>query len=201
MAATHPERLSASETLAHWIANFPFDIKILLDIAADRHLDTPKRALAIGVLSYILTPIDVLPDKLRSLGLIDDVMMLRLALAIIWDEKSDRRVLYEKMHPGVMSTLDQDVAFLEQAMGTACDGIRQLTLRQIDRPYQQATPQQVIYSDDLIEHLFTDATQFAARLRADISLPMRTLARFSPQEIVRLLETGLREEAWRTANL
>lgn len=201
MAGTNPDSMSPCETLAHWIANFPFDIKILLDIAGDKHLDIPKRALAIGVLSYILTPIDVLPDKLRSLGLVDDVMMLRLALATIWDEKSDRYNLYMKMHPGVMSTLDQDAAFLEKTLGTAYDGIHQLTLRQINRTYRQSTPEQVIYSDDLIDQIFNDATQFAARLRSDSSLALRTLARFSPPEIARLLETGLREEARREKRL
>ncbi len=199
MITTHSARASVSETLAQWIASFPFDIKILLDIASDRHLDTARRALAVGVLSYILTPIDVLPDTLRSLGLIDDVVMLRLALAAIWDGQSDRRNLYVKMHPNLMSTLDEDVTFLDQALGTASDGVRQLTLRQARRTYRNATPEQVIYSDDLIEHLFTDATKFAARLRADSSSPLRTLARFSPQDIVRLLETGLREEARRHA--
>lgn len=201
MVTSHSERLSVSEVLAQWIANFPFDIKILLDIANDRHIETPKRALAVGVLGYILTPIDVLPDKLRSLGLIDDVIMLRLALAVIWEEGGDRRDLYVEMYPRVMTTLDEDVAFLEGALGTACDSIRQLTLRQAQRTYRDTTPMQVIYSDDLIDYLFTDATKFAARLRAASSSPMRTLARFSPQEIVRLLETGLREEARRSGNL
>jgi hypothetical protein len=104
------------------------------------------------------------------------------------------------MHPGVMSTFDADVAFLKQTLGTACEGIRQLTLRQTQRRYRQATPWQVIHSDDMVERLFTDATQFAARLRADSSSPMHTLARFSPQEIARLLEIGLREEIQRASN-
>jgi uncharacterized membrane protein YkvA (DUF1232 family) len=190
MAQPHSERLSISQILAQWIASFPFDIKILLDIAGDRRLDTLRRALAIGVLSYILTPADVLPDTLRSLGLIDDVIMLRLTLAAIWEGQTDWRDLYVKMHPNIMAALDDDVAFLKQVLGIAYEGVCQLALSQV----------QVVYSDDLVEYLFTDATKFAARLRADPASPMRTLARFGPEDIAWLLENGLRQEA-RRANL
>lgn len=200
MAQPHSERLSISQILAQWIANFPFDIKILLDIAGDRRLDTLRRALAIGVLSYILTPADVLPDTLRSLGLIDDVIMLRLTLAAIWDGQTDWRNLYVKMHPNIMAALDDDVAFLKQVLGIAYEGVCQLALSQVQRTYREATAVQVVYSDDLVEYLFTDATNFAARLRADPASPMRTLARFSPEDIAWLLENGLHQEA-RRANL
>ena len=49
-----------------------------------RHPETPlmAKAVAIGVLAYALSPIDLIPDFIPVLGLLDDVILLPLGIAL-----------------------------------------------------------------------------------------------------------------------
>lgn len=49
-----------------------------------RHPDTPRapRLIAIAVLLYALSPIDLIPDFIPVLGLLDDVILLPLGIAL-----------------------------------------------------------------------------------------------------------------------
>lgn len=49
---------------------------------AQRHPDTPwyARAVALGVVAYALSPIDLIPDFIPVLGLLDDLILLPLGI-------------------------------------------------------------------------------------------------------------------------
>lgn len=51
----------------------------------DDALPLSVRSIAIGVLIYVISPIDVIPDKIKALkliGLIDDVVVMIIGLSI-----------------------------------------------------------------------------------------------------------------------
>jgi uncharacterized membrane protein YkvA (DUF1232 family) len=60
--------------------------KILLLYSAMRDKRTPwyAKALLIFILAYIVSPIDIIPDFIPVLGLLDEVILVPIALAIVF---------------------------------------------------------------------------------------------------------------------
>ena len=50
-----------------------------------RHPDTPRapKWVALGVLAYALSPIDLIPDFIPVLGLLDDLLLIPLGIALV----------------------------------------------------------------------------------------------------------------------
>jgi uncharacterized membrane protein YkvA (DUF1232 family) len=50
-----------------------------------RHAETPRlvKVVAVLVLAYALSPIDLIPDFIPVLGLLDDVVLLPLGIALV----------------------------------------------------------------------------------------------------------------------
>lgn len=51
--------------------------------AADSRAPLPLKALAIGLVAYALSPIDLIPDFVPVLGLLDDLVILPLGLLLL----------------------------------------------------------------------------------------------------------------------
>lgn len=52
-------------------------------IARDPRLPWPLRLLALAIAAYALSPIDLIPDFIPVLGLLDDLLLIPLGLALV----------------------------------------------------------------------------------------------------------------------
>ncbi len=58
----------------------PRFLRLLGGLLLDRRVRWADRALALGVIAYVLMPLDLIPDVLGVLGLTDDLFLLALAI-------------------------------------------------------------------------------------------------------------------------
>ncbi len=70
-------------TLRAWARAIKCDLAAVYHAARDPRTPWPARALAIVVLAYALSPIDLIPDAIPVLGLLDDAILVPLGLLLV----------------------------------------------------------------------------------------------------------------------
>ena len=69
-----------------WIDSFAGDVEVVKKIVESKTAPKPARVLAAGALSYIVKQMDLIPDWDPVHGLLDDAMVLRVAVSIASDQ-------------------------------------------------------------------------------------------------------------------
>jgi uncharacterized membrane protein YkvA (DUF1232 family) len=64
-----------------WAARLKRDVKVLGLALADPRTPWYARALALFIVAYALSPIDLIPDAIPVLGLVDEMILLPLLIA------------------------------------------------------------------------------------------------------------------------
>jgi uncharacterized membrane protein YkvA (DUF1232 family) len=70
------------ETFKSWADTFHADVDALKAVVESRGADTESRRLAAGALSYLVTRMDLVPDHNEGIGIMDDIMVLRVCSAL-----------------------------------------------------------------------------------------------------------------------
>lgn len=73
-------RRSARRTVAKLLRELPNLFKLLIRLLKDPRISTLDRVLFAAVMTYVLLPVDLIPDALSFLGLADDLYLVGLAL-------------------------------------------------------------------------------------------------------------------------
>jgi len=73
------------------IPNF---VKLLYRLVGDTRVLTQEKALLLGTVAYVISPLDLLPDAIPFLGQIDDLLLIALILKRFMNS-IDRSILLE----------------------------------------------------------------------------------------------------------
>lgn len=73
-------RRTARRTVAKLLRELPNLFKLLIRLLKDPRISTIDRVLFAAVMTYVLLPVDLIPDALSFLGLADDLYLVGLAL-------------------------------------------------------------------------------------------------------------------------
>lgn len=65
-----------------WVENFADDVGVVKKIVESDKAHADARAYAAGALNYLVTRMDLIPDWEETCGVIDDAMVLRVAVAL-----------------------------------------------------------------------------------------------------------------------
>lgn len=101
-------RASAQQALM-LIPNF---VKLLYRLVADQRVQLREKALLLGTVAYVLSPLDFLPDAIPFLGQIDDLLLVALILQRFMNSV-ERRILLEHWSgpADLLMTIDKILAF------------------------------------------------------------------------------------------
>ncbi len=73
----------AGARLKHWARTVRRDIHAIYLASRDPRVPWYAKALAIGVVAYAVSPIDLIPDFIPVLGYLDDLILLPLGVVMV----------------------------------------------------------------------------------------------------------------------
>lgn len=111
--------------LAQLVWKLPTYARLVWGIVRDGRTPLPLKALLVGGLAYLVTPLDLVPDALPIIGQADDLTILLIVLDVFVTNAPEpvRREHLERARNGT-ARLDEDLARLRALMGDRYDQIR-----------------------------------------------------------------------------
>ncbi len=81
--STLAPRRSARDILTEIVLLLPNVARLVYRLLRDRRTPIRRKVLAAGILAYIISPIDVIPDLIPGLGFLDDAILATVALHVL----------------------------------------------------------------------------------------------------------------------
>ncbi len=76
-------RRSARDILTEIVLLLPNVARLVYRLLRDRRTPIRRKVLAAGILVYVVSPIDVIPDLIPGLGFLDDAILATVALHVL----------------------------------------------------------------------------------------------------------------------
>jgi len=72
-------------------------VRLLFSLLRDSRVSSADKAILAGTIIYVIAPIDVIPDFIPFIGLVDDAYLVAIALLRLLN-RADQRVISEHWH-------------------------------------------------------------------------------------------------------
>lgn len=111
--------------LARLIWKLPTYARVVWGLLRDARTPLPLKALLLAGLTYVIVPLDIIPDALPIVGQADDLTVLLLVLDLfIANAPADVRSDHMERARNGTADLDRDLARLRELLGDRYDQIR-----------------------------------------------------------------------------
>src|SRR5205085_766428 len=88
------ERKEKKKKLRELLLFVPNLMKLLYDLLKDPRVSRADKAILAGVIMYVIVPIDVIPDFVPFVGMVDDSYLIAISLLRLLN-RADRQVVLE----------------------------------------------------------------------------------------------------------
>jgi uncharacterized membrane protein YkvA (DUF1232 family) len=88
------ERRKMKTILKELILFIPNLLRLLLDLLRDPRVSSADKAIVAGTIVYVISPIDVIPDFIPFIGLVDDAYLISIAVIRLLN-RADRGIVME----------------------------------------------------------------------------------------------------------
>ena len=182
------------QIIKKWLKDLGLNAQLFNELAGDEALPMWGRSLATGVLLYLGAPIDLIPDKIRFIGLFDDMLVMIVGLVIIAPQIPEDRLTYYRQKYEVAGTIGEIESNLKSTLGILWERLTRFVETLTKRTYKNNTTAEVAQSAELREELFDETMVLVANLGLDPkALDKETKLLPSPELFIGLLSSGLEE--------
>lgn len=77
-----------------YILFIPNLLRLLIDLLRDPRVSSADKAIVAGTIIYVISPIDILPDLIPFIGLVDDAYLIGISVLRILN-RADRAIVME----------------------------------------------------------------------------------------------------------
>lgn len=111
--------------IAHLVWKLPLYARLVWGLARDSRTPLALKALLVAALTYLVMPVDLVPDAIPLIGQADDLTVLLLVLDLfIANVPADVRLEHALRARDGTSQLDSDLAKLRELLGDRYEQIR-----------------------------------------------------------------------------
>ena len=182
------------QIIKKWITDLGVNAQLFNELAGDEALPMWCRSLATGVLLYLDAPVDLIPEKFRFIGLIDDMLVMIVGLVIIVPQVPEERLTYDQQKYEAAGQIGEYESNLKSSMGILWERLTRIVETLPKRTYKNKTTAEVAQSAELREELIDETMVFVANLGLDPeALDKETKLLPSPEKVMGLLSSGLEE--------
>jgi len=175
-----------------WLIDLGVNAKLFNELAGDETLPAWDRTLVTGVLLYLDAPVDLIPEKLRFIGLIDDMLVMIVCLVIIVPQIPEERLTYYHQKYEAVDKIGEYEQIMKSTLGILWERLTRFVETQQKRTYKNKTTEEVAQSAELREALLDETMVFVANLGLDPeTLDKETKLLPSPEKVMGLLSNGL----------
>lgn len=158
------------ELVRGWLVSLPHDLKIAFDAMDDENLPRPVREVAAGVIAYVVSPNDVVPDRDAVVGYADDVVLLRLALQKALGPGEDETSFRDRF-PELFEGLEENLTLCKSIMGELMTWLESKVTTLPSIEYKGKKVAKYIDDEEAREQLFEDGLVF----RTDYPVDEKTI--------------------------
>ena len=182
------------QIIKKWLTDLGINAQLFKELTGDESLPMWSRSLATGVLLYLDAPVDLIPEKFRFIGLIDDMLVMIVGLVIIAPQIPEDRLTYYRQKYEAAGKIGEYESNLKSTLGILWERLTQIVETLPKRTYKNKTTAEVAQSAELREELFDETMVLVANLGLDPkALDKETKLLPSPELFIGLLSSGLEE--------
>ncbi len=177
-----------------WLIDLGINAQLFNELTGDEALPMWVRSLATGVLLYLDARADLIPEKLRFIGLIDDMLVMIVGLAIIVPQIPEERLTHYHQQYEAVAKIGEYEQIMKSTLGILWERLIRFVETLQKRTYKNKTTEEVAQSAELREALFDETMVFVANIElAPETLDKETKLLPSPEKLMGLLSSGLEE--------
>jgi uncharacterized membrane protein YkvA (DUF1232 family) len=94
------EKRPKKKKLRQLLLFVPNLMKLLYDLLKDPRVSQADKAILAGVIMYVIVPIDVIPDFVPFVGMVDDSYLIAISLLRLLN-RADRQVVFDHWKGGI----------------------------------------------------------------------------------------------------